>query len=73
MVESEADMRRDEEMEVPGKKNLVLASLVPAEGEGSMTPPPTKKRRRYYVPVSEKKSGGARHKGVSKNKTEAEA
>ena len=54
------------------KENIVLAQLIPSEGEEApMTP--AKNKKKYYTPVPQKRSGGARKKGVSKKRTEAEA
>ena len=57
------------------KENIVLAQLVPSEGEAAPMTPAKKRstKNKYYVPVAQKRSGGARQKGVSKKRTEAEA
>ena len=57
------------------KENIVLAQLIPSEGEAAPMTPAKKRstKYQYYLPVAHKRSGGARQKGVSKKRTEAEA
>ena len=57
------------------KENIVLAQLIPSEGEAAPMTPAKKRstKYQYYLPVAQKRSGGARQKGVSKKRTEAEA
>ena len=60
---------------IRAKKHIVLAKLVPSADEGPMSPPAAKRRKNYgyYTPVAQKRSGGARQKGISKGKPDAQA